>query len=391
MRRNIFAIRRESSWFSAGDCFAMAASMSKSMPAQNAFPLPVTMATRAWLFSIWSSAVCSSAIICVEMALRFSGRFSVMVARFPAISRRSVEYMVGLLFNLQVVRVHTSREFHSSFRAPWLAAPNQFRDLRPPFARRQEHLPSRCSRPDRLLQTGSRQAPSARYRNAGTLPRKPRESFLPHFRAGHASARPIRSRRCDPSRCGTNRRRVAAKRCPPYPPAKPCAHEHPSATPMYRPQFPVPTVRRRDCQTPSKYKSPARGLPRQFLSSIVLRASAIHPASCWHSRAENTPKLSKDIQSSSRPASPARVRVLFRSRRFQLFPAVSHRQEERHLALPSLLHCPPFASHISAKQNSLRQCAGIPRAQVLSNIPLCTLWEFVPAIPATRLADTQSV
>src|SRR6266853_6876723 len=93
MRRNIFAIRRESSWFSAGDCFAMAASMSKSMPAQNAFPLPVTMATRAWLFSIWSSAVCSSAIICVEMALRFSGRFSVMVARFPVISRRSVEYI----------------------------------------------------------------------------------------------------------------------------------------------------------------------------------------------------------------------------------------------------------------------------------------------------------
>src|SRR5256885_15332215 len=75
----------------------MHASMSKSMPAQKALPLPVKMATRAWLFSIWSSAVCNSAIICVEMALRFSGRFSVMVARFPAISRRSVEYMVGLL------------------------------------------------------------------------------------------------------------------------------------------------------------------------------------------------------------------------------------------------------------------------------------------------------
>src|SRR6266568_213875 len=93
MRRNILAIRRESSWFSAGDCCAMAASMSKSMPALNALPLPVTMATRAWLFSMWSSAVWSSAIICVEMALRFSGRFSVRVARFPVMSRRSVEYM----------------------------------------------------------------------------------------------------------------------------------------------------------------------------------------------------------------------------------------------------------------------------------------------------------
>src|SRR5258708_24182229 len=93
IRRKSLAIRRESSWFSAGDCFAMAASMSKSMPAQNALPLPVTMATRAWLFSIASSAVCNSAIIWVEMALRFSGRFSVMVARFPVISRRSVEYI----------------------------------------------------------------------------------------------------------------------------------------------------------------------------------------------------------------------------------------------------------------------------------------------------------
>src|SRR6266849_8462070 len=47
MRRNIFAIRRESSWFSAGDCFAMHASISKSMPAQNALPAPVKIPTRA--------------------------------------------------------------------------------------------------------------------------------------------------------------------------------------------------------------------------------------------------------------------------------------------------------------------------------------------------------
>src|SRR6266436_4417992 len=71
----------------------MAASMSKSMPAQNALPAPVTITTREWLFSMVSSAVCSSAIICVLMALRFSGRFSVILAISPLNSRISVECM----------------------------------------------------------------------------------------------------------------------------------------------------------------------------------------------------------------------------------------------------------------------------------------------------------
>src|SRR5437868_11678477 len=129
------------------------------------------------------------------MAFRFSGRFSVMVARFPAISRRSVEYMVGLLFNSQVVRAHTSREFHSSLRAPWSAAPNQFRDLHPLFAARLEHLRLECSRPDCLPQTGSRQVPSARYRTYGSLLRTPREFSLPHFRDGCEDELPIQSLR----------------------------------------------------------------------------------------------------------------------------------------------------------------------------------------------------
>src|SRR5437879_8947780 len=112
------------------------------------------------------------------MAFRFSGRFSVRVARFPAISRRSVEYMVGLLFNSQVVRAHTSREFHSSFRVPWSAAPHRFTDQRQLFAARQEHPPSRCSRPDCLPQTGSSPVSSARYRNASNLLRVTQEFFL---------------------------------------------------------------------------------------------------------------------------------------------------------------------------------------------------------------------
>src|SRR6266849_8051109 len=93
MRRNILAIRRESSWFSVGDCFAMSASMSRSMPAQNALPAPVMIPTRAWLLSISSSTVCNSEIICAEIELRLSGRFSVIVAMCPVLSRRSVSYM----------------------------------------------------------------------------------------------------------------------------------------------------------------------------------------------------------------------------------------------------------------------------------------------------------
>src|SRR5260370_10166052 len=71
----------------------MAASISRSMPAQNDEPAPVTIATREWLFSIVSSAVCSSEIICVLMALRLSGRFSVIFAISPLNSRINVECM----------------------------------------------------------------------------------------------------------------------------------------------------------------------------------------------------------------------------------------------------------------------------------------------------------
>src|SRR5258707_5415571 len=71
----------------------MAASMSRSMPAQNGVPGAVTITSRGWLFSMVSSAVCSSAIICVLIALRFSGRFSVILAISPLNSRISVECM----------------------------------------------------------------------------------------------------------------------------------------------------------------------------------------------------------------------------------------------------------------------------------------------------------
>src|SRR2546430_11851474 len=234
------------------------------------------------------------------MALRLSGRFSVVVGRFPAISRKNCEFLVGLRFNSQVVHAHTSRESRWSFRAPSSAAQSLFRDRRPLSAARREHPPSRRSRPDCLPQTGSRQVPSARYRTVGILLRTPREFSLPHFRDGCEDELPIQFPQRDPSRCGTNRRRVAAKRCPRYPPARPFSHEYPSAIPKCPLRFPVPTAHRKDSRTPSKCKSAGRGLPPPFLSSAFRQASAIRPVSCSHSRAGNTPKWNRDIQSSSR-------------------------------------------------------------------------------------------
>src|SRR5258708_3293373 len=193
---------------------------------------------------------------------------------------------------------HTSRGFHSSFPVPSSAVLNQCPDRRPPFAVRREYLPSRRSRPDCLPQTGSRQARSTRRRTAGTLLRTQREFFLPHSPAGYANALPIPFLRRDPSRCGTSRRRAAVKLCPPYPQAKPSAREYPSATPKCPPQSRAPMARRKDFQTPSKYKSRGRDSPPPFLSSTFRRASAIRPASCWHLPVENTPRLNRDTQSS---------------------------------------------------------------------------------------------
>src|SRR6266851_5146232 len=276
----------------------MAASMSKSMPAQNALPLPVTMATRAWLFSIASRAVCSSAIICVEMALRFSGRFSVMVARFPVISRRSVEYIsLKHLLSLEAERAHTSRESHSSFRVPSSSARKQRQDRRPLFAALQGYPRSRCSRPDCLPQMGNRQALLAPRRTAGIPLRRLREFSLPRSPACCANELRARRRRRDPSHCGTNRQQVAATRCPPYQLEKPFVPEYLLATPRCQPQSRAPTARHKDSQTPSKYKSPDRGFRPMFLSATFRPAIAIRPWTCWHSLAGNTPRWSKDIRS----------------------------------------------------------------------------------------------
>jgi hypothetical protein len=63
--------------------WASAFKASKSMPEQNAFPAPVRINTFAGLASISLKAKKSSAIISAEIALRFSGRFSVIVAMSP--------------------------------------------------------------------------------------------------------------------------------------------------------------------------------------------------------------------------------------------------------------------------------------------------------------------
>src|SRR5260370_357576 len=89
----------------------MAASISNSIPAQNALPAPVTITTREWLFSIASSALCSSAIIWVLMALRLSGRFSVILAISPLNSRIRVEYMA----EASLIQKWRMRIFHADF------------------------------------------------------------------------------------------------------------------------------------------------------------------------------------------------------------------------------------------------------------------------------------
>ena len=68
----------------------MAFRSSRSIPEQNALPEPVRIRTRAELASTSSNALSKSPIIMLEMALRFSGRFSVIVAMAPEISSFSV-------------------------------------------------------------------------------------------------------------------------------------------------------------------------------------------------------------------------------------------------------------------------------------------------------------
>src|ERR1700676_3782545 len=117
----------------------MAASISRSIPAQKDLLAPVTITTREWLFSMVSSDVCRSAIICVLMALRLSGRFSVIFAISPLNSRISVERMAKTsLVQKWGVRV---------FCANLVAHSQHFREPRginarisTRFAQRREHL-----------------------------------------------------------------------------------------------------------------------------------------------------------------------------------------------------------------------------------------------------------
>src|SRR6202162_1665946 len=86
-------MRRESARFSSGVCLAMAWSVSRSIPEQKAFPAPVRITTRTALSaSAAFSAAKSSSIIGVEIALRFSGRFKVIIATRPSRSNFRVLY-----------------------------------------------------------------------------------------------------------------------------------------------------------------------------------------------------------------------------------------------------------------------------------------------------------
>jgi hypothetical protein len=80
----------ESLTFSSCDLPSSDFSSSRSSPAQNALPVPVTMRTCASERSTSSSADRNSEISWKLTALRFSGRLKVMRATAPAVSSSSV-------------------------------------------------------------------------------------------------------------------------------------------------------------------------------------------------------------------------------------------------------------------------------------------------------------
>src|SRR6516225_4503002 len=64
------------------------------------------MTTRVWVFSMVSSAACSSAIMWIEMAFRFSGLFKVMVESWPVVSNcRVSKFMNEPLTRSGAVRI----------------------------------------------------------------------------------------------------------------------------------------------------------------------------------------------------------------------------------------------------------------------------------------------
>src|SRR5215472_970195 len=93
-----------------------------------------------------------------DMALRLSGRFKVMVAICPAMSRISVVYINRSPLSLRAEHERILREFQWSFRELSATAPGRCLDRRPPCEVLQGHPRWRYCPPDCLRQRGSRQA-----------------------------------------------------------------------------------------------------------------------------------------------------------------------------------------------------------------------------------------
>src|SRR5438105_1114214 len=90
MRRNSRAMKAESFTFSSWLLPTNAFRSSRSSPAQNALPAPVMISTCASDFSISSSARSNSSTNSKLMALRLSGRLSVMSARPLSLASNNV-------------------------------------------------------------------------------------------------------------------------------------------------------------------------------------------------------------------------------------------------------------------------------------------------------------
>src|SRR6202041_488493 len=253
---------------------------SRSIPEQNALPVPVRITTLTdSAASAWARVESKSSIISPLMAFRRSGRFKVIVFTGPVKSQASVEYLGSALCGFVTVSLsafYNSRRNEKLFslggsfppqlhvwrnisravpRSSRMPAPKTWCQCRwKPRALpvSSESPPLECCPPDRRPRKGTRPFRSALRRICGNLLHTRPGSFPARDRRGCADAPQFRLPRRNPSPTDTNAPRLPVLRCLPCRPATRCARQAPSARSAFPPQSPRPTVRHTDFQKPWK-------------------------------------------------------------------------------------------------------------------------------------------
>src|SRR5579863_3312503 len=216
----------ESCRFCSGERPSRAFRLSRSIPEQKALPAPVRMTTRASDFATSSSAPSRSSINSKLIALRLSGRFSVMVAtrasyascmvwygiaslqlpNFKLLGTVAIIGMIRLRRNLaprtscfaQHDKLNLPRATPNTLPRPLLSLLTAYLAasvpviLLPVLSASRSLSPSKYCRPARLARRDIRQVLPARNRNGGSRHRTPQESFLPPVPDDCAGARRFR-------------------------------------------------------------------------------------------------------------------------------------------------------------------------------------------------------